>query len=387
MSKKNNSILFIYGNIKFTIRDQFGYWYLDFYLPTGDRQRGTTKLKATLDNLKIIKREIIPDIYVGLGEEALPQDEEDRIYTLYDFANIFFDLQKTKIREHTLYRNMLHYNNHIEPYFGKKEIQKITPLELERWQNQLLQKYKHLTVQKYRSILFSIFDKAVQNDIISKNPLEKITAPKNIRGLKVDEISPFNENEIAKILENADDGYMKNFITLMVSTGLRPGEIIALKWSDINFEKQTINIERTRVRAKKGEAFTDGLPKTESSIRTIDMLSKALEALKEQFEITKEKEYIFINSSGYPFYSHDIIGVNFNKILKKANIQARPLYNLRHTFASQLISKGVDIVWVSKMLGHKDVSITLKVYTKYIQEDDEARLRKIAEIDKIIVKV
>ena len=115
MSKKNNSILFIYGNIKFTIRDQFGYWYLDFYLPTGDIQRGTTKLKATLDNLKIIKREIIPDIYVGLGEEALPQDEEDRVYTLYDFANIFFDLQKTKIREHTLYRNMLHYNNHIEP--------------------------------------------------------------------------------------------------------------------------------------------------------------------------------------------------------------------------------------------------------------------------------
>ena len=68
-------------------------------------------------------------------------------------------------------------------------------------------------------------------------------------------------------------------------------------------------------------------------------------------------------------------------------MKARPLYNLKHTFASQLISKGVDIVWVSKMLGHKDVSITLKVYTKYIQEDDDIRLKKIAEIDKIIVKV
>ena len=70
--------------------------------------------------------------------------------------------------------------------------------------------------------------------------------------------------------------------------------------------------------------------------------------------------------------------------LKKANVQARPLYNLRHTFASQLISKGVDIVWVSKMLGHKDVSITLKVYTKYIQEEDDIRLKKIAEIGKLI---
>lgn len=132
---------------------------------------------------------------------------------------------------------------------------------------------------------------------------------------------------------------------------------------------------------------SDGLPKTYSSIRVVDMLNKAFEALKRQFEITKNSEYIFLNQSRLPFYNHDVIAVNFNKILKKANVQARPLYNLRHTFASQLISKGVDIVLVSKMLGHKDVSITLKVYTKYIQEDDEARLRKIAEIDKIIVKV
>lgn len=70
--------------------------------------------------------------------------------------------------------------------------------------------------------------------------------------------------------------------------------------------------------------------------------------------------------------------------LKKANVQARPLYNLRYTFTSQLISKGVGIVWFSKMPGHKYVSITLKVYTKYIQEEDDIRLKKIAEIDKLI---
>src|SRR5574344_593023 len=173
MAKKSKNIQYLYGSLKFTIKDHLGYWYLDFYLPTGERQRGTTKLKSTQDNLKIIKKDIIPDIYIGLGKEPIEEEVENKTYTLYDFANIYFDLQKTKIREHTLYRNMLHYNNHIEPYFGKKEIQKITPLELERCQNQLLQKYKHLTVQKSRTILFSIFDKADQHDIISKNTLEK----------------------------------------------------------------------------------------------------------------------------------------------------------------------------------------------------------------------
>ena len=84
------------------------------------------------------------------------------------------------------------------------------------------------------------------------------------------------------------------------------------------------------------------------------------------------------------FYSHDIIGVNFQRILKRTGIKARVLYNLRHTFASQLISKGADIVYVSKMLGHKDVSITLKIYTKFIEEDDEIRFKKIEKMGTIM---
>ena len=91
-----------------------------------------------------------------------------------------------------------------------------------------------------------------------------------------------------------------------------------------------------------------------------------------------------LNSSKKPFYSHDITGVNFQRILEKTGIKARVLYNLRHTFASQLISKGSDIVWVSKMLGHKDVSITLKVYTEFIEEDDKKRFKKIEKIGTIL---
>jgi len=88
----------------------------------------------------------------------------------------------------------------------------------------------------------------------------------------------------------------------------------------------------------------------------------------------------FKNNSASRFFSLR------RKILKQSGVKARPLYNLRHTFASQMISKGADITWVSKMLGHKDVSITLKIYTKFIQEDDETRLKKIAQMDKFMVK-
>jgi len=80
------------------------------------------------------------------------------------------------------------------------------------------------------------------------------------------------------------------------------------------------------------------------------------------------------------FYSHDIINLHFRKLLELSNIEIRKLYNLRHTFASQLVSSGEDIVWISRTLGHKDVSITLKYYTKFIKEDEETRLKKIAKI-------
>ena len=69
--------------------------------------------------------------------------------------------------------------------------------------------------------------------------------------------------------------------------------------------------------------------------------------------VTVDATYIFLNQSNESFYGHDIIGKRFRKILKQSGVKARPLYNLRHTFASQMISKGADITWVSKMLWSK----------------------------------
>ncbi|ACZ12262.1 tyrosine-type recombinase/integrase [Sulfurospirillum deleyianum] len=380
-------VKYVYADIKFTIKELFGYWYLDFYLPSGQRKRGTTKEKASQSGLRIVKKQIIPDIVVGLGKEPEKCKDEYKEWTLNEFAQEYFELQKTQLREHTLYRNICHYRKQILPYFGHRLLTTLTPLDLEKWQNQLLSKYKHSTVQRYRSILYSMFKKAFINDIIPRNPLEKVTAPKMLPNAMEEEESqdPFTQDEINTIMSHAT-GYMANFIKIMLSTGMRPGELVALTWTDIDFSRKIISVNKTRLRSPRSKAVVDGPVKTNAGKRSIDLFPATEKAFLEQQELTGWQKYIFLNPSNRPFYNHDVIGVNFRNILKRSSIKERVLYNLRHTFASQLISNGADIVYVSKTLGHKDVSITLKIYTKFIKEEDAVRLEKMKKIDKFMVK-
>lgn len=366
-----------YAGIKFTIYIKNNKWWLDFYY-SNDRIRRSTKLKAIKENIREIKTQIIPDIVMVLtGKKENPNDIKS--YNFKEFSDIFFSNYIHEVREHTYERNVKHYNNHILPYFKNDLITDINPLKIEKWQNILRSKYKIQTVKKFRSILYSIFERAYINDLITFNPLSKVKllTKKDCFEIKNEPVSPFSNDEMNIILTNSN-GYMNNFIKLMFATGMRPGEIIALTWDKIDFDRKLISVEKTTVAGKIGDV------KTISSFRKIDMLKNAEEALIKQLDLTKNYKYVFINQSKKPFFSHDIININFKKTLNDNNIKERSLYNIRHTFASQLISKGINIVWVSKMLGHKDVSITLNTYTKFIKEDDKSRLKNISKIDTII---
>ena len=188
-----------------------------------------------------------------------------------------------------------------------------------------------------------------------------------------EEINPFNKDEIIKIL-NSTTGNLYYFIVIMVYTGMRPGEIISLIWNDIDFDKKRIAVDKTTVNGKVGDV------KTESSVRYVDIIPVLEDELKNLYKETGNNKYLLLSSFNKPFYSHDIIAKRFKELLMDINIKERKLYNLRHTFASMMISQGQNILWVSRMLGHKDISITLKVYTKFIKENDDERLNNLSKI-------
>ncbi|MCT7618525.1 tyrosine-type recombinase/integrase [Aliarcobacter butzleri] len=381
----SNTVKIVYGDLKINIKSLNNKWWLDFY-HNNKRIRKSTLLTANDKNLTHIKNIVIPEIVIALtGNKEIEYFKKD--LTLDEFSVKFFEVYKGTVREHVYKSRSSFYDIKIKPYFGNQLLNSITPLELENWQNQLLKKHKVFTVVTYRSVFYSIFDKALVNDIIKYNPLSRVKSPltinkkfKKLTTIEDDVINPFNKSEILKILESST-GNLYYAIFIILHTGIRPGELISLTWNDIDFNKKRIAVDKTTWRGKVGDV------KTQASVRYIDILPQLEIKLKELKEISGTYNYLLLNHSKKPFYSHDVLNLRFRNLLKQIGIKERSIYNLRHTFASHMISnieKGVDILWVSKMLGHKDVSITLKVYAKFIKEDDNTRINKLKEMGIIL---
>ncbi|AYJ78176.1 tyrosine-type recombinase/integrase [Aliarcobacter cryaerophilus] len=374
----SNIIKFVYDDVKITIRVRYNNYYLDF-IYKDKRIKRSTGLVANSKNLEELKLNIIPELIKALtGNKEIEYFKKDVLFT--EFSTKFFEVYKCTVRDHVYKRNLLHYNNHIYSYFKDYLINEIKPLILEDWQNKLLLNYKASSVTKYRSILYSILEKAFINDVIKFNPMSKVKSPltikskfKKLNDVEDEEIYPFNKDEIINIL-NSTTGNLYYFIVIMLYTGMRPGEIISLTWKDIDFDKKRIAVDKTTVNGKIGNV------KTQSSVRYVDIIPILEYELKNLYKDSPNNEYLLLSSHNKPFYSHDIIAKRFKELLLNISIKERKLYNLRHTFASTMITQGQNILWVSRMLGHKDVSITLKVYARFIKENDEERLDKLSKI-------
>ena len=362
--------------------------YLDITF-NGIRKRKSTKLEKTPANLKLVEKEIIPKIQVSMANNEFSFDGQttkisSEIFGV--FADSFFKVQKDTIRSTTYKQNQTHYKNHIKPYFENSLLKTIKPIVIEKWQNDLIKNnYAQATLIHYRNILYSILESAYKNNIIDENPFKRVSYPKPKEDTSIkqltddkDEISPFNEDELKIMFQFK--GYLGYLIYLMAYTGMRPSEVLALDWKDIDFEQKRIAVYKSASGGKVNK------PKTKASARYVDMLPNLEEKLKQWQPLCNSTTIVFPNKFGKRYYGHAGLSKVFKKRLENSGITYRYLYQLRHTFASRYISRlsdGVNILWVSKMLGHKDISITLNTYTKFIKEEEEKRLNNLQRMAQI----
>lgn len=282
-----------------------------------------------------------------------------------DYAYLSLELRKNKIKENTFKEYTSQFENWIKPFFEKYDLKDISRLDLRKWQDRLVADGKSgKTVNNYRVVFNSILDDAKKDGFIDKNPFEDIEKQK----IKKPDITPFSLEEISAILDNST-GWEKYFIQISFFTGMRTGELLGLKWEDINFVTKKISIKKA---IRKG-IYSE--PKTDSSIRTIDMLPIVEEAFNNlKFKSYMKNSFIFLNSDNQVFYDSSYIREGaWKRALKISKLDYRPLYQTRHTFASLMISKGEDILWVSQTLGHSNVQTTLTKYAKFIKSDETKR--------------
>jgi integrase len=364
--------------------NNYGILYLDIRYGNNERVRSSTKLKDTPKNRDLIQKNIVPKIEVQiLNGEYNPNTEQAVIpETVKEYGYRSLKRHQNRRREHVQVSYIRHFETKIIPYFGNTLIQNISAINLMDWQNELMVTCKASSVKKYRTVFNGIFEDAYKERIngkrmISSNPFREVDVPKE-REVFIDsddetlndgEINPFSLKEIEQLLLKTE-GYLRNFIGIMSRTGMRPGELTALRWSDIDFDNEIIKIRRTRILGKNGP------PKKKASVRNIEMLPGVKEFFQAQFELTSHNSTgdVFLNSSKKQFYSHDIIAKQFKLLLDKED--KRYLYQLRHSFATMMISEGEDILWVSSMLGHKGSDITLKAYAKAYRVSNNKHERK-----------
>ncbi|MDD3855397.1 site-specific integrase [Sulfurimonas sp.] len=327
----------------------------------GKNYRKTLNLENTKANMRLAKNEIMPTLQLKLVNGEL---FEKSVPTVDEYSKMSFEIHSSTRKQSTQNDYRISYEKHIKPYLGKKRLDSIKPSDIALWQNKILESVSPRRLKAIRAVLSTIIQDAMRDELIVRNPLPLVKLP---RADKV-EIEPFSISEIFTILDKAKEQY-KNFYALGFFSGLRSGEMIGLKWEDIDFFRREISIKRA---IKMGVVST---PKTLNSVRDIDMIDSLLPYLENQYKITgKYKSYVFLNEHQENFYDiKRIRDTHWKRVLKECGFKYRPIYHTRHTFATIMLENGEDILWISNMLGHTDSTMTLSRYAKYIKRDEKKR--------------
>jgi len=325
----------------------------------GKHYRLSTGKEANAINIAWIKKNH-RDVLLQL----IAKDRPKHHTRFVDFAKECVESNRNTVKPSTHRQYVLMLNKNIVPHFKHYNINEIKPSDIKRWQNVLLDKLSVQSFKNVKNLLGSILQEAVMDEIIDKNPVRLVKSPKKE---EAKEISPFTLDEAFTLIGNADR-WMKSFLSVAFFTGMRTGEIMGLKWEDVDFNTSKIYVRRTIYRGKIGS------PKN-GKMRVIDMVESVAIALKEKFkENGLSQEYIFTSRKGT--YYHEAVSINvkyWKPLLRRCAIAYRPMYNTRHTFASLMLQNGEDLLWVSQMLGHEKIKTTTDHYIKYIPQENKER--------------
>ena len=296
-----------------------------------------------------------------------------------------YEVKANELKPSSLDRKEQTINYQVLPYLEDIPLTKLKSDDIQHMINDLKLKYSYSTVKKAYEAVNSCLRYALSKREVSENAADNVSLPKSMKKA-VNDISFFSDEELGLIYKEAFKCYrngkriyrLAEIIVFLVNTGLRIGECLALKWSDIDWNTNIVRVSRNIVYVKRRDvksllaetgysSLEQRSTKTKNGDRVVPLNSAAIRALLSIRGINKNNSYIFSTSNGGRVYPRNIDRM-FRAILNRCHIKGRGVHSLRHTFASRMFAEGVDVKTVSEVLGHSDVSITYNTYIHLLKE-------------------
>ncbi|WP_195269385.1 site-specific integrase [Eubacterium sp. 1001713B170207_170306_E7] len=281
--------------------------------------------------------------------------------------------------------------NHLIPEIGGYRLCELDNETVQTYvQNKIRQdKLSGATVKRHIAILSSALKEAARLEMIASYPCQEVKIP-TTRKKAADVFDKAECRKLEMILKKDSDSIKATAVLLALKTGIRLGELAALRWQDIDFEEKTVMIRDAVHRVntsgenlKKTEMIFEGT-KSYYSERIIPMNDEIHSLLKDyEINLSEKSAFVFSNMKG-SFIDPRVYQAYFAHILETAGIRKRNFHILRHTFATRAAGKNMQISVLSRILGHANIAITLKRYIHPLTEQDRIEMNKISEfpIDK-----
>jgi len=280
---------------------------------------------------------------------------------------------------------------YFKPFLGENELSKLTPSILQRYYTHLREQtdLSNTTINYHHKLLRQALDHAVKWLYITKNPCDVVDPPKKNKT----EMKAWSVLEAQKAEKIFEDTPIKLHVALALYTGLRKGEICALRWSDFDFTNATCVVKRTAQRVSRKLIFKE--PKSEKSNRLVVLQQSLIDLLKQEKKkqlenrllmgssyITDFDGHISIHTDGH-FLEPGFVSKKFQKILAKhPELPKIRFHDLRHTNASIMLASGIDMKTMSERLGHSKIGITMDLYAHVSVEMQRKAVTKMEEFMK-----
>jgi integrase len=276
------------------------------------------------------------------------------------------------VRQSTYDRDASLVNNHLRPALGGIKLKKLSAAHVQGfYRDRLDAGLSPSTVHKMHAILHKALSQALKWHMVPRNVTEAVSPPRPAPK----EMRPLSLEETRRLLRESCGDRLEALYVLAVTTGMRQGELLALRWQDVDLKNAILSVRHTLTRS--GGRVVIGEPKTKKSRRSISLTPRAVEALEAHLERQlreigilgdryEDQGLLFTTGTGSPINPSNLRQRSFAQLLKKAGLPHIRFHDLRHTCATLLLAQGTHPKYVQELLGHATIAITLDTYSHVI---------------------